>query len=216
MTPETPDFESLRRSRTFSVDSENETQQMQPTNLNDNNQGPYARRSSYETYVPSDFQGSGVDLTNPQSMQYNQLGGSSMPVLNSGMYPEAAEEPYHFQNNSSDMEYQMQPDRMKTDVIRDTGSPGQQVTYAQPYDNLEAHLLGPWPPYAAPGQNQGAEQGSDTGNMGSATANPNFMLIQNQGFGAMPGGGTTMSLEGFFGDDWDDVLMTHQQSPFRS
>ncbi|KAI5781651.1 fungal-specific transcription factor [Peziza echinospora] len=82
---------------------------------------------------------------------------------------------------------------------------------------LESQARPSWAPYN--GQLNRApttelQTSADFDSIDINSANSNLMMLQGQTYGAMPGGGSAMGLEDFFGDEWADHML--QQQMFRS
>ena len=80
---------------------------------------------------------------------------------------------------------------------------------SNPYDSLDVQLFGPLPHYLLQGQPQAPEgaspgaAGQDIRMIPSSGTQPNFMGVTSGANG----------LDGFFGDEWDEILLPRQENP---
>ncbi|KAL7268949.1 Gypsy retrotransposon integrase-like protein 1 [Rhizina undulata] len=189
--------------------------QIHRTNFNPT-QDPMNRRSSYELYMNAGYISSigPSDQQQQQPMSFQaQLSGNGLPDLNTMMFPSS--DPYNYANpqNMGQQQFKQEQDQDNTPSPESMFGRGN----GNPYDSLEVQLFGPLPPYLLQGQHHQMGNEGTGGGMGGGPQNMNTdgetgsisSSIQGQNLMASVGGGN-INLEGFFGDEWDEMLM--QQS----
>jgi hypothetical protein len=173
------------------------------------------RRSSFDLYNTSDFSSVGTpDHQHPTNYQAH-LSSTGLPDLNM-MF--TSQDPFNLTYSNQNMGRQQYSNKSPSDQIgQDTASSpesmfGTSGSTANSYDSLEVQLFGPLPPYLLQGQQQ-MQDGSDPrqdmqmGAGGDITGRGGVSSgMQTQQF--MSGSAGGMNLDGFFGDEWDDVFPT--------
>lgn len=215
--------EQNRRSRTFpsspKPESKRQPMPLQPQRGNSTpTQDPNAaRRGSYELYHTSSDFSSGVETPDQIIPFQSQLSGNGLLDLDSMMF----QSPDPFGYNYS----QIHAPHSTTYLERRQGAPAKiehsssspesrfgasgSGGSSNPYDSLEVQLFGPLPPYLLQGQPQAPEgtspgaAGQDVRMITSSSAQPNFMGVTSG----------TNGLDGFFGDEWDEILLPRQDNP---
>lgn len=216
--------EQNRRSRTFpsspKPESKRQPMPLQPQRGNPTpTQDPdVARRGSYEPYHTSSGFSSGVETPDQIMPFQSQLSGNGLLDLDSMMF----QSPDPFSYNYS----QIHAPHSTTYLERRQGAP-EKIEHSSsspesrfgatssggssnPYDSLEVQLFGPLPPYLLQSQSQ-APEGTSPGAAGqdvrmitsSSSTQPNFMGVTSGANG----------LDGFFGDEWDEILLPRQENP---
>lgn len=170
-----------------------------------------ARRDSYEPYPNSGFS-SGVGTPDQQNMSYQ----SQLSNFNSMMYPSPESLNYNYQQNipsktpaSAYLEPRQQSNRIDHSPPSPEGMFGPPSNgNGNPYDSLEVHLFAPLPPHLLQGHPQ-----IQNGTSSSMTQNiqiPSSGGEENSFMGA-GGGGGSINLDGFFGDEWDEILVPRHE-----
>ncbi|RPA99700.1 hypothetical protein L873DRAFT_873847 [Choiromyces venosus 120613-1] len=175
------------------------------------------RRGSYELYQTGSEFSSGVETPDQTISFQSQLSGSGLPDLNSMMFQSPDPFSYNYSQITATQpttyvgRRQGASDKIKQNSSSPESLFGASVSggSSNPYDSLEVQLFGPLPPYLLQGQPQVPE------GVTPDTAGRDIQMIPSSGTQANFMGATsgTIGIDGFFGDQWDEMLLPSQDDP---